>query len=281
MGKSKIKTVMALGNRIINLQRKIPYFDASITIGGDASYIAKLRGKKAITFNDNEIAQVWRYSRFSDYAFWPNAVEFEKIVKVGFKRDEIYMYDGFKEDLYLADYVPNENFKKDIPFDNFVIVRPENLKAKYVKGENFSIVPDLIKKLLKENYNILFLPRYEDDINYISEFKNSNQIYVPKGAIDGLDACFYSNAVLTGAGTMAREAACLGIPAISFFAGKDLLTVDKKMINDKLMFFSRNTDDIMSFLKQSGKRQADISRSKKVKEEILNKIDEVLDRFLK
>ena len=42
------------------------------------------------------------------------------------------------------------------------------------------------------------------------------KIFVPEGPLNGLDVC-YSDAVLTGAGTFAREAAILGTPAISFF----------------------------------------------------------------
>ena len=77
---------------------------------------------------------------------------------------------------------------------------------------------------------------------------------MPDGAVNGLDACYFSDAVLTGASTMAREAACLGIPAVSFYAGSDLLTVDKSLVDAGKMFFSRNPENIMNFLKDSTDR---------------------------
>ena len=84
------------------------------------------------------------------------------------------------------------------------------------------------------------------------------------------------NVVITGAGTLAREAACLGVPAISFYAGKKLLSVDRQMINDGWMFFSRDPEKIIDYIKTKKRRNTSLERSKLVKKEILNKLKEVI-----
>ena len=134
----------------------------------------------------------------------------------------------------------------------------------------------MLKKLYKSKYNIIFLPRYESDKEYIKGMKN---VYIPPEPLNGLDACFYASAVITGAGTLAREAACLGVPAVSFYSGKQLLAVDKKMIKEGKMFYSRDPQKILKYIKNTKKVNPDLERSKKVKEEVIKKIEEVIDFF--
>ena len=273
-GGSKFNKVLGSFLRIYSLNKAVNSFDLKISVGGDASgVVAKLRGKPSITFDDNERAPNWRYSPFTDLAFWPDVIDESILRKQGFKKKNTYRYAGYKEDMYLADYKPNKSFLSQLPFSEYVVVRPENIQANYVNDAGKSIIPDLLSLLSKEGFNILYLPRYEHDRNYAKGFDN---IYMPSSAINGLDACFYSSAVLTGAGTLAREAACLGVPAFSFYAGKQLLTVDQSMIDKDWMFFSRNPKEIMEKLKGFQARKPDLSRSQSVRNEILTQIDKFL-----
>lgn len=276
VGNSKIKKIWASFTRIFELNKTIPYFDVKISCGGDASsVVAKLRHKLSITFDDNEKAPNWRYAPFSDLAFWPSVIPTDVLVKQCFNRNRLYKYNGFKEDFYLADYQPNLDFINTIPFEHYVVVRAENIKANYVEGK-VSIVPELLEKLEKKGYNILFLPRYKSDYDYA---KNTKNVYIPNEAINGLDACYFSDAVLTGAGTMAREAACLGIPSVSFFAGSRLLTVDSELVKAGRIFFSRNVDEIISYLDSCEKRIEDLGRAKLVQNEIFDKLDLEIESY--
>lgn len=278
-GKNKFRKVFGLFERTIKLLFEIGKFDIKISVGGDSSnYVAKLRGKKSITFDDNETAPNWRYSPFSDFAFWPKAVSEKVILEQKFKKGKYYRYDGYKEDIYLADFVPYKDFLEQLPFDNYIIVRPENVQANYIRnGSVKSIVPELLKSLSAAGYNIVYLPRYQIDRSYAKNLKN---VYVPENPIDGLNACYYATAVLTGAGTLAREAACMGVPAVSFYAGKELLAVDKQMIKDGWTFFSREILKILEFLETAKRRDSDLERSKRVKKEVMEKLDEVIDYLI-
>ena len=98
--------------------------------------------------------------------------------------------------------------------------------------------------------------------------------------MNGLDACYHADAVLTGAGTFAREAACLGVPAFSFYAGKELLTVDKSMIKKGWTFFSRDPREIVNCLPKTKRRDSSLNRSKEVKKEVIEKLEEVIEKLL-
>ncbi len=277
-GKNKLAKVMGMMKRIADLQSKIPYFDVKISIGGDSSnYLAKLRFKKSITFDDNETSFNKRYSPFTDMAFWPKAVSTEELIRQGFSSKKLYQYDGFKEDIYIADYVPDGDFMSQLPFENYVVVRPENLQANYINNDSEkTITPALLSALSDSGYNVLYMPRYDVDRAYADGIKN---VFVPDSPLNGLDVCYYADAVLTGAGTFAREAACLGVPSFSFFAGKSLLAVDRMLIKEGKMFFSRDVNELMSKLKSSNRTEADLNRSKAVQDEVITKLKEVIESW--
>ena len=284
-GGNKLRKIIGVVERIFLLNKQIPNFDIKISVGGDAScIIAKIRRKLSVTFDDNEKAPNWRYAPFSDLAFWPKVVPQQKLRKQFFKKN-LYQYNGYKEDFYLADYQPNPAFLEQLPFEHYVVVRPENIRANYVEGRQ-SIVSELLKQLDAAGYNILFLPRYESDRDYAQGIKN---IYMPKEAVNGLDACYYADAILTGAGTMAREAACLGVPSVSFFAGIHLLSVDQSLVDAGKMFFSRDVAQIMQYLEHAKDSFfeyraggiAGLERCKQVQQEILDVLDQQIRAYLK
>ncbi len=275
-GQNKVRKVLGVFERIYQLSFSVPEFDVKISVGGDSSsFYAKLKRKLSITFDDNEKAPNWRYAYFSDFAFWPTAVPINVILSQGFKKHKLFQYNGYKEDIYIADYHPNPNFMSNLPFKSYVVLRPENVQANYVDRKS-SIIPRLFELFKNLGVSVLYLPRYEEDKKYSIGFRN---VFVPENALDGLDICYHADAVLTGAGTLAREAACLGVPAFSFYAGKELLAVDQKMIRDGWLTFSRDPDELVKAVKRSNRRDVDLSRSKAVQQEVKEKLKQVLEEM--
>ncbi len=158
---------MYLGSRFLQMSRKFPKFDVLLSIGSfEAAFIARRRKKRTISFDDNEISPNWIYSRFMDYSFFPAAIPRNMLIKQGFKSKSLIQYNGFKEDIYIADYKPDHGFLNTLPFENYVLVRPENTCASYVNKETTSVVPYLLRELSRQGINILYLPRYEKDREY-------------------------------------------------------------------------------------------------------------------
>ncbi len=273
-GKNKLKKILGIAERFLDLKKRKIEYDFSISCGSESAiYKAFIERKKIITFGDNDLAKQWTYGLLADYCFFPTAIDNEKLHKQMIKDKKIIHYNGFKEDIYLANYKPQSSIKDKIPFDNYIIVRPENIKANYVQNGNKIITPYLLKLLVNKGYNILYLPRYELDADYAKGLK---KIYIPDEAINGLDAVYYSEGVLTGAGTFAREAACLGVPAISFFAGHKLLAVDRKLIDERKMCFSRNPSDIVKMLPKLERRVSESERSIQVYNEVKEKLLDII-----
>lgn len=270
----KIKSVLSRYDCIRSLDLN---YDLSLSCGSDAAiWYSFFNRKRSIAFGDNDTAKQWTYSRFVDFAFFPSAIDSEILNRQGLKK-KFYRYSGYKEDIYVSYYKPDREFKNNIPFEKYIVVRPENIHANYLKNRSvISIVPSLLAKLSGKGYNIVFLPRYQEDRKYSNGISN---IYIPENPLNGLDLCYYADAVLTGAGTFAREAACLGIPAFSFYAGKELLAVDKKLIEDGKIYFSRNVSDLVEKVAKSSKNEPDFSRSMGVREELKEMLINVIYNF--
>lgn len=274
-GKSRINKVFGLVFRLIDLYRKIPAFDLSLSLGGNyTAVISKLRRKPSIIFSDNDISYKTPAYKYGTYFIFPsyfNTTNLDK--KYGVKESRIFKFDGFKEDIYIANYKPDENFLDLLPFKSFITIRPENLKASYVPKDSTTIVPELFEVF--KNENILFLPRYEEEKLYAKGFPN---VFIPNGPLNGLDVCFYTRAMLTGAGTFAREAALLGTPAVSFFPGKEFLTVDIIMQQKGWEFKSRNAKEIFNYVMTSQKRNSQQERSSVVFKEVMQIINNIIEK---
>ena len=107
-------------------------------------------------------------------------------------------------------------------------------------------------------------------------------IWYPAGPLNGLDVCYYTKAMLTGAGTFAREAALLGVAAVSFFPRNEFLTVDVVLQEQGKEFKSRDPQEIREYVlaasaQSKGRVLGDTSRSKKVLAEVLAIFDSILE----
>ena len=103
-------------------------------------------------------------------------------------------------------------------------------------------------------------------------------MWYPDGPLRGLDVCYFTSAMLTGAGTFAREAALLGRPAVSFFPSEVFLSVDEEMQRMGIEFKSRNPKEIAQYVREKNTYRASVSqeRSKKVLDEVLQIFDNIL-----
>jgi len=276
-GKKLSKKAMGLISRFFEIHKSVQGYDISLSCGSEgAIWSSFLKGKKSIAFGDNDLAKQWTYAYFVSKALFPRSIPKKVLIRQGLWSSKLYQYDGLKEHVYIANFVPDNGFLGSLPFDKYVVVRPENIQSNYASGEsNMSITPSLLKLLNEKGENILYLPRYETDRSYADGIKN---IYIPNSPINGLDACYYSRGVFTGAGTFAREAACLGVPSFSFFLGKQLLAVDKGLVDQNKMFFSRNPDKLVKHFLLSSNSSADLKKALSVKEEVISKTIEFINR---
>jgi hypothetical protein len=151
-------------------------------------------------------------------------------------------YSGVKEQIYLADFAPAPDYLAEVglPTDRpLVVIRPPAPWTAYHRFEN-DLFDQLLQKLAKDsNAYLLFLPRLTSQAESV---KALPVIHVAQRVYDGPNLLHHARLVVSGGGTMNREAAVLGTPVYTVFKGK-LGAVDRYLIaQGRMMHLQTPTD---------------------------------------
>ncbi len=161
----------------------------------------------------------------------PEAFPDELLKRFGARR--VYKYPGVKEQIYLADFTPDPDFQQKVGLDPqkvIVLLRPPATWALYHQGFENHLWGQIIETLGKRtDLTTVFLPRIPAQRAAIQKL-NLPGLWIPDTVLDGPNLIWISDLVLSAGGTMNREAAVLGVPAYTIFAGK-LGAVDQYLID--------------------------------------------------
>jgi predicted glycosyltransferase len=186
-----------------------------------AAYFFKI---PIVIFLDYEFVQTIPFVK-PKMMFFPNMISKERLSKFP---NKVKTYPGIKEDIYVPGFKPDDSIKKHINFKSNLItaiVRPPAYQAHYHNPESdllFTEVMSLITEL--NNVQAIILPRdNQQKLKIEDTYKNqfdSGKFIIPTDVVDGLNLMWFSDLVISGGGTMNREAAALGVPVYSIFKGK-------------------------------------------------------------
>lgn len=166
----------------------------------------------------------------------PRSFPAESLVRYGARESKVKRYNGTKEDVYLADFKPDERFEHQLVElgvdrnDVLVVVRPPARDALYHRFEN-ELFDEMLKRLCTHTEaKIVLLPRNSLQRTKYEALANSKLI-LPSRPLDGANLIAASDLVISAGGTMNREAAALGVPAATIYAGK-LAAVDEELLRE-------------------------------------------------
>jgi predicted glycosyltransferase len=137
-------------------------------------------------------------------------------------------YPGIKEDVYAHRFRPDPALARELGLDReklVVTIRPPATEAHYHVPESDRLF-DAVLDFLGEHAEakIVLVPRNQSQASQIRALKPhlfaSGRAVIPDRVVDGLNLIWHSDLVISGGGTMNREAAALGVPVYSIFRGK-------------------------------------------------------------
>lgn len=192
---------------------------------------------KAVTLMDYEHQPANHLAfRLASRVIVPRSFPAAELKKYGASTRKVKRYQGTKEDVYLADFVPDPSFAKTMAglgvagTDVLVVVRPPAREALYHRFEN-ELFDELIDKLsTRDGVKIILLPR-SDAQRAEYESRKLARLIMPRTALDGANLIASADLVLSAGGTMNREAAALGVPAVSIYAGK-WAAIDQELVEE-------------------------------------------------
>jgi uncharacterized protein len=229
-------------------------------------FLSKLLGLKSILIFDYEHAKtLWIQS--PTWHFAPKVVVDEL---KGTENSGYYSYPGIKEDVYVPDFVPDLAIREQLGVLNdeiMITVRPPATEAHYHNPEAEMLLQSAINLLVSNNKTrVIMVPRNDKQKNDLMheypELFAKKKLIVPPKVVDGLNLLWNSDLVISGGGTMNREAAALGVPVYSIFRGP-LGSVDKYLEKENRLVMLRSPADVEQKLKiKSRSRSLDSNESR-------------------
>lgn len=249
-GKNKIVKVLGLFYRAFQLLPSVVKEkpDLALSHGSRAQTIAsKILGINSIVISDYEYAKMLPFY-YPDWMLIPEVIN-NSNNKIG--KNQILKYPGIKEDVYIPSFNPNSDVKKQLGLngsDLVVTIRPPATDAHYFVPESEELFEAVMGYLTNEqSTKLVVLPRNEKQLEFIrkkyqKEIADS-KVVIPKDVIDGLSLLWFSDLVISGGGTMNREAASLGVPVYSIFRGK-IGAVDRYLSQTGRLILIESVEDI-------------------------------------
>ena len=194
-------------------------------------------------------------------------------------------FRGIKEDVYVPEFKPNPSLMEELGLrhDEIVItVRPPAYEAHYYNPESDVLFLELMSRICKtQGVRAVLLPRHHIQehalrADYPEWFKD-NKTVVPPRAVNGLDLIWHSDLVVSGGGTMNREAAALGLPVYSIFRGKSG-AVDRKLEQEGRLTLISSADEVwtkIQFIRREKSRPPN-HRPRPALDDIVNYIEEII-----
>ncbi len=171
----------------------------------------------------------------------PASFPSDALIKFGAREGKVKRFNGLKEDVYLAGFEPDQTFPQKLRElnvnleDILVVVRPHAPEALYNRGfENDLLDLVLDRCAAIDGVKIILLPRKDYQGATLRTRHPQPNIIIPTEALDGANLLAAADLVISGGGTMNREAAALGVPTATIFTGKPA-AIDEYLIKQGRM----------------------------------------------
>ena len=172
-------------------------------------------------------------------------------------------YHGIKEDVYVPTFTPDPSIKDRLGLDGnrvVAIVRPPASEAHYHRPESDQLFVATIEMLDQaDDVQVILLPRNANQSSLIRsswpELFVSGKVRIPDCVENGLNLMWYSDLVISGGGTMNREAAALGVPVYSIFRGS-IGAVDRYLEKEGRLVLLESAEDVRSKIALERRKQS-------------------------
>jgi predicted glycosyltransferase len=260
-GKSRILKLLGLLIRTVQLVPDIASSKPAIALshGSRAQVLsAKLLGIDTVIIGDYEHSHNVPFIKPS----WLIVPEVISANRIWYDKG-LFKYPGIKEDVYVPFFKPESKILKelDIPQDEILVtIRPPATEAHYHRKESEILFYTAMDFLCQASrVRCVVLPRNEIQAILIRKkwrsFFENRKLIIPKKVVKGLNLIWHSDLVVSGGGTMNREAAALHVPAYSIFRGK-IGAVDQYLMKNGRLILVEKGEDVANKIKLQKRQNA-------------------------
>jgi predicted glycosyltransferase len=199
--------------------------DLALSHGSRAQVlVSKALGIPTVMMHDYEHSTKTGFVE-SDWVMMPDIIPDGAMSR---KPGRVLKYPGLKEDVYVPRFWPDPGIlaELDIPAGDIIVtLRPPASDSHYHRPESDELFAKTIRFLARDGrVRMVVVPRNAKQKERLraewGELISSRRMILPEGPVNGLNLIWFSDLVISGGGTMNREAAALGVPVYSIFRGK-------------------------------------------------------------
>jgi predicted glycosyltransferase len=229
-GARKAAKVAGTARRIVELRSvlsKVARRDLVVSASRSASLAARSSGIPAFALCDYEYVNLYAFRLARAYVVHPDVIPSQAFVARGVRPSRLVPFRGIKEDITFADLDVTTVDPYELPGGLagservVVLVRPPAEESHYHRGESTELFRDVLAWLARdERVVVVFSPRYEWQVDRLAAVPWHLPPVVLTTPVPFASLLAAVDVVVSGGGTMTREAAYLGVPAVSIFRGQ-------------------------------------------------------------
>lgn len=162
--------------------------------------------------------------RLATVVLLPEAMRSVDVQSLGATPQKTRFYPGLKEEIYLGGFEPDAHVRDElgVPDDGrtkLIVTRTPPDRALYHDADNPLFIEALKAIAEDPEARVVALARTTEQRRFLTAL-GVERLVVPASAVDTRSLMYGADLVLGGGGTMTREAALLGAPTYTVFAGK-------------------------------------------------------------
>jgi predicted glycosyltransferase len=219
---------------------------------------AKLLRIPSVIIGDYEFAKLFVGIR-PEWLMVPEVIPDEAIKSF---KTRVLRYKGIKEEVYAPRFRPHNGIlqKLGLSANNIIVtVRPPATEAHYHVHESDELFEEVMDYLGEHpEVRTVLLPRNQRQAKAIrsarSQLFKTGQVIIPQ-TVDGMNLIWHSDLVISGGGTMNREAAALGVPVYSIFRGM-IGAVDRYLADSGRLVLIECKNDVRNKIELTQRRRA-------------------------
>jgi predicted glycosyltransferase len=256
---NKIRGLLVRARQLVSYIKNHKNIKVAVSHGSRSMVLAARWLKiPVLTMYDYEFTETAIFNGFSDKVLVPDQIPDKTLDEINLSVSKRVKYQGLKEELYLKYFEPNQNFWREFTKTNnlnvsedtiLIALRPPATTANYHNEESELLLKELLRYFLSDEKTFtVIVPRTVEqklEIEHLIKGLNlgESRCFLIEKAVNGLDLALNVDLLVSGGGTMNREAVLLGTPVYSIFAGKQG-ALDAAMEKSGLLSFIRQPEDI-------------------------------------
>jgi predicted glycosyltransferase len=224
-GRKKLQKALGVFGRTASLVTRFATRRPEFVVSSSrsSSLAARLLRIPSYIICDYEFAELDSYRKFGSSIVYPEVIGAGPFRKLGFPQDRLIPFAGIKEDLTFS--AVDLDAIAPYPFNaggdrGLVLFRPPAVEGHYYRSASGDFAGEVLRYLSQQpDVVVVYSPRYRWQVDSLAELEWANQPIVLADGVEFVSLLKGVDAVIASGGTMAREAAYLGIPSFSIFKG--------------------------------------------------------------